>query len=137
MSRKYEMRLVVREEMSKDDELLIREVFDDLWGEDSWARNPQTRDGSKNGFVVWGESYLSGGRSEDDFVRDLSQAIWGKLKRYVSLEVLAIYLEDPPTTEHIPSKESYLEFEATATCDECNGKLFPKDDEQGYICDEE
>ena len=57
-----------------------------------------------------GESNLCGGKTEEEFAEEISEAIWKVNGAFCTVQVDATYLEDLPCETYMPDEDSYKRF---------------------------
>lgn len=101
MSRFYEMRL----EISGFDPLKrysIEIAAEKEW--DEFSKNWSHREGVLR---TSGHSYLTGRMTEEEFVDQLTVAIWKANGKYCKVEIVAVCLEDLPSEYHKRDEKDY------------------------------
>ncbi len=101
MSRRYVMTFEVGANLDEDGlsntaKVMVGDILHEEWQADyiygsTWA----------------GENYLGGGESEEEFATRISTRIWTELCEYVSVNVIATYLEDLPSECHTLDRDDY------------------------------
>lgn len=105
MSRSYEMIVSVGDVKVEQNEVSkIENVMTDVWCLDSarWEDFKHLR------FKMSGQGCLNGGKSESEFVDEISKAIWIALGRYVPVQIDCIYLDDPPMNTFNQCETDYV-----------------------------
>ncbi len=57
---------------------------------------------------TYGEGYLCGGETEEQFVDRLAISVWKANNNYCHVEVEATYLDDLPYETHVRNREDYI-----------------------------
>ena len=75
-----------------------------------WSFDDDDFDDSGNNLFAAGEDSLCGGKSEEEFTTELSEAIWKVNGAFCTVQVDATYLEDLPCETHMPDEDDYKRF---------------------------
>ena len=93
MSRYYRANVSITKPRSGR-ETAIAEALMDFWGfEDLIA--------SSDGLVSEADGNLAGGRTEDEFARELAQCVWAANQGFCNVAVNMTYLEELPSEEYV------------------------------------
>ncbi len=109
MSRYYEMQIEIEDfDPSRADQ--IEEAAEKEWSfENGWFGHKDNK-GVLLTLSNSGRANLTGGESEEEFVRRLTEAVWKANRGFCRVGVYAIYLEDPPCEHHELGEEEYQRF---------------------------
>jgi len=102
MSRLYGMDLQVNGMRKKYADDVVKALQKEWEWDEAIRRKPS--------ICIYGEGYLCGGESEEEFADRVCKAIWEANHGYCYVELRAIYLEDLPSEDYIFEEEDYEEM---------------------------
>lgn len=103
MSRFYQMELRVQG-LSTVEKNLVRKVFSHLW------EDPDSEYDDDEECYFSANSNLCGGKSDADFAKQLTEAVWKELARFVHVQVISTYLESLPTETFESDEDAYKKW---------------------------
>ena len=114
MSRTYHMKISVLLP-SRNDELIaaIDSAVTKHWPIDG-SDEILLKEGTVE-YVLGGVGLLTGGEGEDEFAARVARAIWDACGGYVPVEVVALYLDDPPYGTFYFTEKDYRKIKEIST----------------------
>lgn len=115
MSRRFEVQLRIpmrtadlrwRDGAEQHDADAIRDAFEAEWA--------PSRDYETYGeWVLSARNNMGEGETEEAFARRLQAAVWERLQRFISMEVVMLYVDDPPRDVFPATREAFEAWRAT------------------------
>lgn len=102
MSRSYSMSVNIKD-VDKQRIEQLKEAALNEWGFDEWCHPCAGCDE----LTGWGDGWLCGGESDDEFAQRLTLAIWRANGAFCSVYVVATYLEDLPYESYELDEDDY------------------------------
>lgn len=67
-----------------------------------------------------GDTWLTGGESEEEYAERISKEIWCKLKKFVHLDIRLTYMEDLPYEEYEYGNDEYNRMKEDGELEGCS-----------------
>lgn len=107
MSRSYEMYVEVKG-VNEDKVDAVKEAANALWQWEDWyVCSAVEGEGNGMSLSASGRSSLVGGQSEEEFARELREAIWKANSAFCAVTVAATYLEELPHNDYQGTEDEY------------------------------
>ncbi|MCH8243669.1 MAG: hypothetical protein IH897_13810 [Planctomycetes bacterium] len=108
MSRLYEANVSI-DSPKPDREAAIKDALADLWG--FHEEHDLGGFSFDDGLCFTAQNFLGGGQGDDEFAREVAHRVWAANQGFCNVEVIMIYIEDPPREEYVfDSHDEYAEW---------------------------
>ena len=107
MSRYYGMSIKITGHDENKARIIFEAIREEWDFQDELFHNVPSDEDCPSFLSAYGESFLCGGESEEEFTDRVALAVWKANEGYCRVEVIATYLEDLPYETHIRNDDDY------------------------------